>query len=279
MADRQEIIDKLLKVKELAEKGEAGERDGARQTYEKLKEKYGITDEEVEKSIIRWFDTADFWQSMIIIHFGGIVKGYSLRTNIDYYYPESGENKGKTGVRLSEDEFVRLSRLFEYHKTEFESIIRDMWSMYLAVNEIPFAPELEEEKQKLKQKEEESRVEAEKQAEIRKERKKFIDSFEKSVQEAIANSEGKLSREEAVALTKSKLFEKEENWEILQKWMTEEEEFKKQDEKEARGRERRWAFYYALGLDRYNDKISENVKQKCNEGAVLHFLSMVNHNK
>lgn len=277
MANRQEIIDKLLKVKELAEKGEAGERDGARQTYEKLKEKYGITDEEVKGSIIRWFNTPDFWQAKIVIQFGGIVKGYSLRENIDYYYPESGENKGKTGVRLSEDEFARLSRLYKYHKTEFKAIMDDMWTMYLIVNGISLAPELKEEEQKLRQEREEQQAKAEKQAEMRKERKKFIDSFENFVQEAITDSEGKLSREEAVALVKSRLFKTEEKWKQFQEWVAEEEEFKKQDEREARGRDRRQAFYFALGLDRYNNNISKIVKQDCNNSAAWYFSNITNH--
>ena len=39
----------MQKVKRLAERGEAGEREGAQKTYEKLKRRYKITDEEVEQ--------------------------------------------------------------------------------------------------------------------------------------------------------------------------------------------------------------------------------------
>lgn len=45
---KEEMIKKLAAVKELAEKGVGGEKETARRMYEKLKEKYGITDSEIE---------------------------------------------------------------------------------------------------------------------------------------------------------------------------------------------------------------------------------------
>ena len=47
--DRKKIIEKLQKLKVLSEKGVGGERDGAKYKYEKLKSKYGISEEEVKQ--------------------------------------------------------------------------------------------------------------------------------------------------------------------------------------------------------------------------------------
>ena len=47
--EKEKIIRTMQKVKRLAVRGEAGEREGAQKTYEKLKRRYKITDEEVEQ--------------------------------------------------------------------------------------------------------------------------------------------------------------------------------------------------------------------------------------
>ena len=46
---REQATKKLKALKELAEKGVGGEKEGARRLYEKLKSKYGISEEEVQK--------------------------------------------------------------------------------------------------------------------------------------------------------------------------------------------------------------------------------------
>lgn len=48
--DKQKIIAKLAKIKALAERGEGGEKVTALQMYEALKDKYSISDEEVQQA-------------------------------------------------------------------------------------------------------------------------------------------------------------------------------------------------------------------------------------
>lgn len=52
MEDRQKIIEKLVKIKALAERGVGGEQQTAQQMYEALKKRYGITDEEVNRAAV-----------------------------------------------------------------------------------------------------------------------------------------------------------------------------------------------------------------------------------
>lgn len=46
---REQATKKLKAMKELAEKGVGGEKEGARRLYEKLKNKYGISEEELRE--------------------------------------------------------------------------------------------------------------------------------------------------------------------------------------------------------------------------------------
>lgn len=65
MEDRQKIIEKLVKIKALAERGVGGEQQTAQQMYEALKKRYDITDEEVNRAAvpvdISGIDLKKFW--------------------------------------------------------------------------------------------------------------------------------------------------------------------------------------------------------------------------
>lgn len=64
--DRQKIIEKLVKIKALAERGVGGEKVTALQMYEALKKKYSISDEEVQQATavpvdISKIDLKQYW--------------------------------------------------------------------------------------------------------------------------------------------------------------------------------------------------------------------------
>lgn len=64
--DRQKIIEKLVKIKALAERGIGGEQQTAQVMYATLKEKYKVTDAEIEKAAavpvdISEIDLKKFW--------------------------------------------------------------------------------------------------------------------------------------------------------------------------------------------------------------------------
>lgn len=52
MEKREKIIEKLAKIKTLAERGTAGEKETAAQMYEALKAKYNISDKEVQQAAV-----------------------------------------------------------------------------------------------------------------------------------------------------------------------------------------------------------------------------------
>lgn len=46
---KEQVVKKVKALKALAEKGVGGEREGARRLYDKLKSKYGISEEELQE--------------------------------------------------------------------------------------------------------------------------------------------------------------------------------------------------------------------------------------
>lgn len=70
MENRTKIIDKALKLKELAIRGVDGEKDNAQRMLDVWKEKHSITEEELEKSTLSknseyaTMDVSDFMKAM-----------------------------------------------------------------------------------------------------------------------------------------------------------------------------------------------------------------------
>lgn len=56
MTERERLLEKLGKVKALADRGEGGEKESAERTLAALMKRYGITEEDLEdtKATIHW---------------------------------------------------------------------------------------------------------------------------------------------------------------------------------------------------------------------------------
>ena len=83
--DRKKIIAKLAKIQALAERGEGGEKVTALQMYEALKDKYGISDEEVQQAAavpvdITQIDLKQYWG---IVFSMGIIAN-NLQDELDF---------------------------------------------------------------------------------------------------------------------------------------------------------------------------------------------------
>ena len=66
METREKVIEKLVKIKALAERGVGGEKETALQMYEALKAKYNISDEEIQMAAVELPDVSEidlkqFW--------------------------------------------------------------------------------------------------------------------------------------------------------------------------------------------------------------------------
>lgn len=56
MMDKETVSNKLRKIKELAQRGVGGEKESALALYEKLKQKYEISEDEIfDELSIHWF--------------------------------------------------------------------------------------------------------------------------------------------------------------------------------------------------------------------------------
>lgn len=100
MEDRQKIIEKLVKIKALAERGIGGEQQTAQVMYATLKEKYKVTDTEIEKAAavpvdISEIDLKKFWD--IAFQLAAVAKTLQEETDICTACPYTYTDEQCTG--------------------------------------------------------------------------------------------------------------------------------------------------------------------------------------
>ena len=104
--EKQKIIEKLAKIKALAERGVGGEKTTALQMYEALKKKYGVSDEEVQQAAARPLDLSEidlkqFWG----IAFSISVIVTNLQEEMEFCnscpYTHTEEDCGECGTRAN----------------------------------------------------------------------------------------------------------------------------------------------------------------------------------
>lgn len=103
MEDRQKIIEKLVKIKALAERGIGGEQQTAQVMYATLKEKYKVTDAEIEKAAAVPVDISE------IDLFSAYDKDMKKDREDGYYFHVSNDFNycSKCGQLLDLDEWKR----------------------------------------------------------------------------------------------------------------------------------------------------------------------------
>ena len=68
MTERERLLEKLMKVKALAERGEGGEKESAERTLAALMERYGVTEEALEDSKVstHWIRYKTTWEKKLL---------------------------------------------------------------------------------------------------------------------------------------------------------------------------------------------------------------------
>ena len=68
MTERERLLEKLGKVKALADRGEGGEKESAERTLAALMKRYGVTEEELEdtRATIHWIRYKTDWERRLL---------------------------------------------------------------------------------------------------------------------------------------------------------------------------------------------------------------------
>ena len=147
--NKETIIQRIMKVKALADRGTDGERDAAEKLLKELMEKYGITDEDIASEKVDFYmihtGKDDMYRCLFsqIFHlrFGAKKKLYNLMkvTKKDKKVLSDagfGDKDADLGFDCTKSEFVELKALFEIYKADFDKNLEIFKYAYFKKNDL-----------------------------------------------------------------------------------------------------------------------------------------------
>lgn len=153
--NREDIIQKILKVKALAERGTEGEKANAEKMLNLLMKKYGITDDDIDldKVDVYLIDTENplFLQLFVqVYHLNYGRKREILDANrmpkklkrewASYGY---GDKDGNVAIKCTKAEFIEIKMLFDIYKEDFKRQMDTFMYAYFMKNDL-LVPRTEE---------------------------------------------------------------------------------------------------------------------------------------
>lgn len=113
---REKILDKLGKIKKLAEKGVGGEKETAQKMYRELCRKYDISEDEAENAFVklekRWFSYKTELEERLLIQIFYKVTG----DNTHYTYTGEYKRRKKRGIECTAIEAAEIELLFGFYR-------------------------------------------------------------------------------------------------------------------------------------------------------------------
>ena len=145
---REQIIDKLLKIRALAEDGQGGERSAAEALLNSLMERYGVTAEELESDPVEYrsaFSGDGAYDFKLLCQIAKRLypdlKIADLRKAPAKYrrmWHESGLGPKNANVAFNctQAQFIEIMSVFELYKKDFEDHLATFFYAYLDKNNL-----------------------------------------------------------------------------------------------------------------------------------------------
>lgn len=120
---REKALEKLGKIKALAERGVGGEKETALRMYKELMEKYDISEEEAEMAITdieqRWFSYRTQPEKRLLSQIF-----YKVTRDANHFeYKGKYKRRKKVAVNCTEIEALEIQLLFDFYREELEKEI------------------------------------------------------------------------------------------------------------------------------------------------------------
>lgn len=128
MTERERLLEKLGKVKALADRGEGGEKESAERTLAALMKRYGVTEEELEdtRATIHWIRYKTDWERRLLgqlayMHLGtghsfGCVGRYTKRP------------RKEVGIECTPAQYIEIEADFAF----YSEAMKRKWSCFTA---------------------------------------------------------------------------------------------------------------------------------------------------
>lgn len=138
MTTKDQILDKLWKIKALAEQGEEGEKEVAQKLLQKMMEAYNITDDDLSSEIVHdhefYFEAKAPFAHRLLCQIA-----YSVFGDIDekkgvYGYVKGPKNR--VAVTCTDAEFVEIAARFDYYIRMLAADMKTLYKAFVMTNNI-----------------------------------------------------------------------------------------------------------------------------------------------
>lgn len=145
MTERERLLEKLGKVKALADRGEGGEKESAERTLATLMKRYGVTEEDLEdtKATIHWIRYKTEWERRLLrqlayMHLGA---GNSFRCVGRY----TKRPRKEVGIECTTAQYIEIEADFSFYYAAMKEEMELFYDAFLQKNNLFPPPELAEE--------------------------------------------------------------------------------------------------------------------------------------
>lgn len=133
---REKVLEKLGKIKALAERGVGGEKETAMRMYEELCRKYDISDNEAEAALMkletRWFSYSTQLEKELL----GQILYKVTGSNERYIYTGKYSRRKKCGCECTALEAAEIELLFGFYREEMKRELEVFMVAFIQKNNI-----------------------------------------------------------------------------------------------------------------------------------------------
>ena len=128
-----ELLDKLNKIKALAERGYAGEKLAAEQMLAKLMEKYGVDESDLTDTVTKEHEFR-FWGQFGDRLFTQVV--YSILPEATILHYKYKRNCHSRFVTCTEAEAIQIKETFEFYRNHLDEGLKNYYTAFICAEEI-----------------------------------------------------------------------------------------------------------------------------------------------
>ena len=142
MTEREKLLEKLEKVKALADRGERGEKLAAEATLAKLMKKYGISEAELEDAKIstHWIRYKTEWERKLLFQLAYMYMGHGHAFGCVGKYTD--RPRKKVGIECTPAQYIEIEADFAFYSAALEEEMALFYRAFLNKNNLYPPPEL-----------------------------------------------------------------------------------------------------------------------------------------
>lgn len=122
MTERERLLEKLKKVRAIAERGVGGEKESAERTLAALMERYGITEEDLEdtKTSMHWIRYKTKWEEKLLYQLAYMYLGIGPAFGCMGTY--TGRTRKKVWIECTVAQYIKIEADFAFYSAVMEEM-------------------------------------------------------------------------------------------------------------------------------------------------------------